>query len=162
MFVTCSGRAVAAQPDGLARLQVEQRLGVELHPRPTGKVRSQFLLGDAELAVFAAMKEVGVRVRDVGGEQEAPMALFRAPWACQGPHQPPAVDYRGPTVAAEAVLLAELLLRMLHDTTPRPTQGLIAVRAARQEGSTSGSTTVPSLAAGTVAPNARSRSGTCG
>jgi uncharacterized protein (TIGR02391 family) len=67
MFVTRSGRAVAAQPDGLARLQAEQRLGVELHPRLAGKVRNQFLLGEPEMAVFAAMKEVEVRVRDLGG-----------------------------------------------------------------------------------------------
>jgi hypothetical protein len=67
MFVTRTGRDVAAQPDGLARLQAEQRLGVELHPRLARKVRNQFQLGDPELAVFAAMKEVEVRVRDQGG-----------------------------------------------------------------------------------------------
>src|SRR6266545_1771791 len=66
MFVTRAGREAAAQPDGLARLQAEQRLGVELHPRLAGKVRNQFLLGDPELAVFAAMKEVEVRVRELG------------------------------------------------------------------------------------------------
>jgi hypothetical protein len=65
MFVTRTGRAAAAQPDGLARLQTEQQLGVKLHPRLAGKVRNQFLLGDSELAVFAAMKEVEVRVREL-------------------------------------------------------------------------------------------------
>lgn len=154
MFVTRSGRAVAAQPDGLARLQAEQRLGVELHPRLAGKVRNQFLLGDPELAVFAAMKEVEVRVRDlggfaddllgvdlmiqafnkkagplrdpklVGGEQEARMALF---WGAIGVFKNPTshrpVDYGDPTVAAEAVLLADLLLRMLDDVTPQQPQG---------------------------------------
>lgn len=45
MFVTRTGRAMAAQPDGLARLHAEPRLGVELHRRLAGTVRNQFLLG---------------------------------------------------------------------------------------------------------------------
>jgi uncharacterized protein (TIGR02391 family) len=153
MFVTRTGRGVAAQPNGLARLQAEQRLGVELHPRLAGKVRNQFLLGDAELAVFAAMKEVEVRVRElvsglgvypdsligvdlmkrafngdtgllrdpelVAGERDARMALF---WGAIGvfknpiSHRP--VNYENPTVAVEAILLADLLLRMLDDVAP--------------------------------------------
>jgi uncharacterized protein (TIGR02391 family) len=150
MFVTRTGRQVAAQPDGLARLQAEQRLGVELHPRLAGKVRNQFLLGDPELAGFAAMKEVEVRVRELGrfpdsligadlmkqafnrdtgplrdpelvpGERDARMTLF---WGAIGVFKNPTshrpVNYGDPTVAAEAVLLADLLLRMLEDITPQ-------------------------------------------
>ncbi len=154
MFVTRSGRDLAAQPDGLARWQAEQRLGVELHPRLAGKVRNQFLLGEPEMAVFAAMKEVEVRVRDLGGfaddligvplmkqafnkttgplrdsglvdgEREARMALF---WGAIGVFKNPTshrpVDYGDPTVAAEAVLLADLLLRMLDVVIPQQPQG---------------------------------------
>jgi uncharacterized protein (TIGR02391 family) len=150
VFVTRTGREVAAQPDGLARLHAEQRLGVELHPRLARKVRNQFLLGDPELAVFAAMKEVEVRVRELGGfpdsligvdlmkqafnkdtgplrdpelvagEREARMALF---WGAIGVFKNPTshrpVNYGDPTVAAEAVLLADLLLRVLDDITPQ-------------------------------------------
>jgi len=149
MFVTRTGRAVAVQPDGLARLQAEQRLGVELHPQLALKVHNQFLLGDPELAVFAAMKEVEVRVRDLAGyddaligvdlmkqafnrntgplrdpnlvpaEQDARMALF---WGAIGVFKNPTshrpVNYDDPTVAAEAVLLADLLLRMLDNMAP--------------------------------------------
>lgn len=91
---------------GLATIKAIKRIDVDLHPRIADRVRSQFLLGEYELAAFAAMREVEIRVRelanagprDVGvdlmkkafkvgegaltdatsvkGEQEATMALF--------------------------------------------------------------------------------------
>jgi hypothetical protein len=60
----------------------------------------------------------------VAGEREARMALF---WGAIGvfknPTSHPPGDYSDPTVAAEAALLADLLLRMLDDVTPRQPQG---------------------------------------
>lgn len=50
---------------GVARLAAGERLGVALHPRLAQRVQQQFLLGEFELAVFAAMKEVEVRVREL-------------------------------------------------------------------------------------------------
>lgn len=52
---------------GVARLAAGERLGVALHPRLAQRIQQQFLLGEFELAVFAAMKEVEVRVRDLAG-----------------------------------------------------------------------------------------------
>jgi hypothetical protein len=50
---------------GVARLAAAERLGVALHPRLAQRIEQQFLLGEFELAVFAAMKEVEVRVREL-------------------------------------------------------------------------------------------------
>ena len=52
---------------GLARLAAAERLGMALHPRLAQRIEQQFLLGEYELAVFAAMKEVEVRVRELAG-----------------------------------------------------------------------------------------------
>lgn len=53
---------------GIARLAAGERLGVALHPRLAQRIEQQFLLGEFELAVFAAMKEVEVRVRELALE----------------------------------------------------------------------------------------------
>ena len=58
---------------GVARLAAGERLGVALHPRLAQRIQQQFLLGEFELAVFAAMKEVEVRVRELA---EAPESLL--------------------------------------------------------------------------------------
>jgi uncharacterized protein (TIGR02391 family) len=50
---------------GVARLVAGDRLGLALHPRLAQRIQQQFLLGEFELAVFAAMKEVEVRVREL-------------------------------------------------------------------------------------------------
>jgi uncharacterized protein (TIGR02391 family) len=52
---------------GVARLAAGERLGVALHPRLAQRIEQQFLIGEFELAVFAAMKEVEVRVRELAG-----------------------------------------------------------------------------------------------
>jgi hypothetical protein len=52
---------------GLAKLTAAERLGVVLHPRLAQRVEQQFLLGEYELAVFAAMREVEIRVRELAG-----------------------------------------------------------------------------------------------
>jgi uncharacterized protein (TIGR02391 family) len=143
--ITTLGREALAK-GGLARVRAGQRLGMDLHPLIAGTVRSQFLLGEYELATFAAMKAVEVRVRELGGfpddqigvplmaaafrvkdppgpltrtdleggEQEAMMALFRgAIGTFKNPSSHRPVNYADPTLTAEVVLLADLLLRLL-------------------------------------------------
>jgi len=56
---------------GVARLAAGERLGVALHPRLAQRIEQQFLLGEFELAVFAAMKEVEVRVRDLADASQS-------------------------------------------------------------------------------------------
>jgi len=68
MFITRAGRQVLA--DGLAGVAAGARLDVDLHHRLT-KARTQFLLGEYELAAFAAMREVEIRVRELAGAQES-------------------------------------------------------------------------------------------
>ena len=55
----------------VARLAAAERLGVALHARIAQRVQQQFLLGEFELAVFAAMKEVEVRVRELAGASQS-------------------------------------------------------------------------------------------
>ena len=137
---------------GLARLLAGRRLGLELHPILAASVRLQFLMGEFELAAFAALREVEIRVRKLanysderigvplmaaafnpqtgpltdpeaeGGEREAVMALFRgAIGTFKNPSSHRAVDYDDPTLAAEVVLLADLLLRLLDRVQTRLT-----------------------------------------
>jgi len=56
---------------GVARLAAGERLGLALHPRLAERIQQQFLLGEFELAVFAAMKEVEVRVRELANESSS-------------------------------------------------------------------------------------------
>jgi uncharacterized protein (TIGR02391 family) len=62
MVITRAGRR--ALVEGLAPIQAARRLDVDLHPR-LERVKGQFLLGEYELAAFAAMREVEIRVRDL-------------------------------------------------------------------------------------------------
>jgi uncharacterized protein (TIGR02391 family) len=141
VFVTRRGREVRER--GLEYLRAAERLDVDLHPALELKVRSQFLRGDFETAVFVAFKEVEVRVRQAitasnsllgvplmreafgkdkplahpqsdRGETVAEMELFAgAIGLFKNPTSHRAVDYGSPTEAAEVVLLADLLLRLL-------------------------------------------------
>ena len=56
---------------GVARLAAGERLGVALHARLAQRIQQQFLLGEFELAVFAAMKEVEVRVHDLANASDS-------------------------------------------------------------------------------------------
>jgi uncharacterized protein (TIGR02391 family) len=141
-FVTRMGEA-ALEDGGSARLAAQRRLGVDMHPLITGRVRQQFVLGEYELAAIAALREVEIRVRelagasesDIGvrlmgeafkpssvlhdpsldkGESEAIMALFRgAIGVFKNPSSHRQVEFDDPTEASEMILLADLLLRML-------------------------------------------------
>lgn len=64
IFVTRLGQTVLAE--GLQRVNAAERLHEDLHPLLTN-VRSQFLMEEYELAAFAAMREVEIRVRDLAG-----------------------------------------------------------------------------------------------
>lgn len=147
LFVTDGGREIAAGKSGPERIAAAERLGVDLHPLIADRIRSQYLLGEYEAAAFLAMRQVEIRVRDLAGasagdlgvalmkdafgkdgpltdldlepgEQQATMALF---WGAIGVFKNPSshrqVDFADPTLASEVILLADLLLRMLDQTT---------------------------------------------
>lgn len=62
MFVTRAGKRVLAE--GIGAIVAASRLNVDLHKR-LERVRTQFLIGEYELAAFAAMREVEIRVREL-------------------------------------------------------------------------------------------------
>jgi uncharacterized protein (TIGR02391 family) len=144
MFVTRLGRRAAAE--GLVEVRAAERLAVELHPRLETKVRRQFLMQEYELAAFAAMREVEIRVRELApppegkkdfgthlmryalgpggpledasidvGERQATADLFAgAIGFFKNPPSHREVNYDDPTEAAEVVLFADLLLRVIE------------------------------------------------
>lgn len=146
-FITRAG--LAALERGVARTFAERRLDLDLHHR-LERVRPQFLLGEYELAAFAAMREVEIYARELSGRQASDLGvkLMRDVWspddgALTDPaldkgervalmelfagaigtfKNPPShrqVDYDDPTEAAEVVLFADLLLRILDRTASR-------------------------------------------
>ena len=150
-YVTERGKAAATDPHALAGLKATARLDVDLHPRLAHRIRRQFILGEYELAAFAAMREVEIRIRELAeaeesligvdlakqalriggpladpnldkGEQEATMALF---WGALGVFKnPPShrqVEFDDPTLASEVIFLADLLLRLLDRAEQRVT-----------------------------------------
>jgi len=148
-FVTRLGRDLARDDKALPRLRATQRLDVDLHPRLSHRIRPQFLLGEYELASFAALREVEIRVRELtsasnadygvklmdlafreGGplsdpalepsEREATKALYRgAIGVFKNPPSHRQVEFDDPTQAAEVVLFADLLLRLLDQLAHR-------------------------------------------
>jgi uncharacterized protein (TIGR02391 family) len=150
-FVTRRGRELAAMEDGRSRLLAEERLDVDLHPLLERRVRRLFLQADYELAAFEAMKQIEVRVRGLagappsvvgvklmrdafgekgrlrdpsmeGGEQIATMELFAgAMGVFKNPTSHRPVEFDDPTRAAEVVLFADLLMRVLDDVEARVT-----------------------------------------
>jgi uncharacterized protein (TIGR02391 family) len=142
-FVTARGRDLVTDPDPRRRLLAERRLSIDLHERLEVRVRAQFLLGEVELAAFAAMREVEIRVRELASasESEIGVKLMRSAFKADGPLRRPdrdlgeedarmnlfagaiglfknpsshrEVDYDDPIVATEIILLADLLLRLL-------------------------------------------------
>lgn len=146
LFISRLGQATLV--NGPAQAVAADRLAVHLHPR-LERVRSQFLIGEYELAAFAAMREVEIRVRDLagaedsllgvklmgqsfgtggrladptldGGEQVATMNLFAgAIGTFKNPPSHRQGDYADPTEASEVVMFADLLLRLLDRTEAR-------------------------------------------
>ena len=64
-FVTRRGRGFLDEQDGLAKLQAERRLDVDLHASIAERVRAQWSLREFESAAFLAMRQVEIRVRDL-------------------------------------------------------------------------------------------------
>jgi uncharacterized protein (TIGR02391 family) len=140
IFVTRLGHRFLKE--GVETLRAATRLDVDLHNRLT-KVRSQFLIGEYEIAAFAAMREVEIRVRELAnfdssligvklmrkafgnggalanpsldaGERVGIMELFAgAIGTFKNPPSHRQVDYSNPAEASEVVLLADLLMRIL-------------------------------------------------
>jgi uncharacterized protein (TIGR02391 family) len=142
-FVTRLGERVAKHPRALELVAAERRLGVSLHPRLEERARRQFVMGEFEAAALIALREVEVAVRDraelsdtvigtdlmnrafgQGGpltdprapkaEREGLQSLYRgAVAAFKNPASHRRVRYDNPVEAAEIVLFADLLLRMV-------------------------------------------------
>lgn len=133
---------------GLPYLRAVERLDVDLTPELEYQARPQFLRGDFDIAAFAAMKEVEVAVRRTAGlpddklgvdlmnqafreggplwrnslhrgESIAQMNLFAgAIGLFKNPSSHRRVSYDDATLAAEVILLADLLLRVLKRIEP--------------------------------------------
>ncbi|RLK09638.1 uncharacterized protein (TIGR02391 family) [Micromonospora sp. M71_S20] len=60
---------------------------MDLHPRIAATVRTQFLLGEYELAAFATLREVEIRVRELAGASDSDIGvkLMRQAFGNQGP-----------------------------------------------------------------------------
>jgi len=146
IFVTRLGRKVLDA--GLETIRAAERLDVGLHAS-LERVKSQFLLGEYELAAFAAMREVEIRVRELSGAEASLLGvkLMRKSFGDGGKladseldpgerigimelfagaigtfKNPPShrqVDYADPTEASEVVLLADLLMRLLDRVEDR-------------------------------------------
>jgi uncharacterized protein (TIGR02391 family) len=144
-FVTRRGRRVL--DEGLAPLRAMHRIA-DLHPLLGRVVEQQFQLGQYELGVFAALRAVEIRVREAGSfpnkllgtplmqeafkpdgpladpeseeaEQVARMNLYKgAIGLFKNPSSHRPVDYGDPATAAEIVLLADLLLRLIDLQPP--------------------------------------------
>jgi len=142
IVVTRLGRKVAQE--GLASVRAGQRLAMGLHRAlEEASVSRHYLTGDYEVAAFAAMKAVEVRVRSMAkapdsllgvklmreafneggslrnpdldrGEQVERMERFAGSIGLiKNPTSHHDVRYDDPTEAAEIILLADLLMRML-------------------------------------------------
>jgi uncharacterized protein (TIGR02391 family) len=142
IFVTRTGKRVAEEgPEAFYATERLQR--GSLHPLIESKARPQFLIGEYEQGVFAAMRAVEVRVRKLAGygddeigvplinkafgrsgpltdtaankgEQEGTRALFAGAYALfRNPAGHREINYDDVAEAAEAVQTASLLMRIL-------------------------------------------------
>lgn len=146
IFVTRLGHKVLKE--GLESIRATEPLDVALHSR-IESVRSKFLLGEYELAAFAAMREVEIRVRELSGadssligvklmrksfgdggqpadpeldpgERTGIMELFAgATGTYKNPSSHRQVDYADPTEGSEVILLADLLMQLLDRVEDR-------------------------------------------
>lgn len=74
-FVTRRGLELAKEVDPVRRVADEARLAPGLHPLVEVRVRQQFLLGEYELAAFAALRQVEIRVRELAGAPESTIGV---------------------------------------------------------------------------------------
>ncbi len=64
-LATRLGLDVASRTDGLARLRAGDRVEMDLHPRIAEDVRAEFLRGRFETAVWVAVRQVEIALREV-------------------------------------------------------------------------------------------------
>jgi uncharacterized protein (TIGR02391 family) len=154
IFVTRWGHEALSR--SLPAVRAVERIQENLHPLIGRRVRRQFLLGEYEQAIFAAMKAVEVRVRRLAGftddiigtdlmiralkpgapladpeapsgEVEGTMMLFRGAYAVlRNPSGHREVTFDDVTEASEAVMTASLLMRMLDRIEQRISSGEVA------------------------------------
>jgi uncharacterized protein (TIGR02391 family) len=147
LIVSRAGRRALTGPIEMVRAELRLRQG--LHPIVEHHGRTQFLLGEYELAVFASMKAVEVRVRALAGatnevigvnlmnrafgptgpltdrastigEQEGMRCLFAGAYAVlRNPAGHVEVNYDDVAEAADAVVTASLLMRILDGVERR-------------------------------------------
>lgn len=145
--ITRTGRRVVAE--GPTAFRAAERLQGGIHPRIEREARPQFLIGKYELGVFASMKAVEVRVRELGGfpedvigvdlmnqafgpsgrltdlsvakgERDGTRALFAGAYAVlRNPSGHREVNYDDVSEAADAVQTASLLMRILDRVESR-------------------------------------------
>ncbi|SEB98284.1 TIGR02391 family protein [Streptomyces misionensis] len=97
--VSQEGMELAKEPSGLARFEAGERFSGPLHPALEGPVRTNFHLGEYEIASFAAMKAVEVAVREASGLDNSLVGVPLVRAAFQ-PHKNGKVG--GPLADAEA------------------------------------------------------------
>jgi uncharacterized protein (TIGR02391 family) len=147
MFVTRTGHLVARE--GPQAFYATEQLQRGLHVKIENEARPQFLIGKYELGVFAALKAVEIRVRELGGfsNEDIGVSLMNRAFGDGGPLRDPAatpgeadgtralfagaygvfrnpaghreVDYDEVAEAAEAVGTASLLMRILDRVDAR-------------------------------------------
>jgi uncharacterized protein (TIGR02391 family) len=145
--ITRTGRRVVEE--GPTSFRASERLQGGIHQRIEREARPQFLIGKYELGVFASMKAIEVRVRQIGefpenligvdlmnkafgpagkltdpsmakGEQEGTRAFFAGAYAIlRNPSGHREVNYDDVSEAADAVQAASLLMRILDRVESR-------------------------------------------
>ncbi|RIK11463.1 MAG: TIGR02391 family protein [Acidobacteria bacterium] len=93
--ITRRGRRALEEDDPLRSIEAENLVASRLHPRLTRRIRNQFLVGECELAAFAAIREVEIRVRELGGFDDSfiGVPLMRAAFnPTGGPLRDPDLD----------------------------------------------------------------------
>jgi hypothetical protein len=85
--ITRLGRDTADRGD-LRVVRAPQRLDINLHPELERKARRQYLMGEYDLAAFAALRMVEVRVRGLLGASvsDRGVPLMRKAFAKEGPY----------------------------------------------------------------------------
>lgn len=148
-FITRYGDRVTEAERPREWLSAERRLGMTLHPRLEERARRQFVMGEFEAGALIAMREVEIAVREAAGlpesvvgtdlmnrafgeggpladasspsaERQGTQSLYRAAISVfKNPASHRRVSLDDPTEAAEVVLFADLLLRMLDRAAAR-------------------------------------------
>jgi len=103
-FRTRLGEAVLTAHRSIEHLRAAQLLMVGLHRRIEARVRRQFLLGEHETAVFIALREVEIRVRDLlgAGEEAHGVSLMRSAFKPNPPG--PLTDDEQPAAERQATM----------------------------------------------------------